>query len=124
MIRRELRDLIQAVRERAATEILIMNGMSTSGREDVFNYSPFDRPMGDVLKTHNIKEMNLMLQDLSRECNVLIVDADAIAADLGAGTHLPDGLHASAPLQAEIRQEIIHLLATRGIPGFVATTVK
>jgi hypothetical protein len=124
MIRLDLRDLVNAVREKAETEILIMNGMSTSGHEDVFNYSPFDRPMGDVLKTHYIKEMNLMLQDLSRECDLLIVDTDAIAADLGAEAHLPDGMHQSGPLQAEIRQEIIHLLAARGVPGFAPATVK
>ena len=101
-----------------------MNGMSTSGHEDVFNYSPFDQPMRDVLKTRNMKEMNLMLQDLSRECDVSIVDTDAIAADLGAEAHLPDGVHQSGPLQAEIRQEIIHLLAARGVPGFAPTAVK
>lgn len=124
MIRQDLRDLIQAVRDRSATEILIMNGMSTSGHEDVFNYSPFDQPMRDVLKTRNMKEMNLMLQDLSRECDVSIVDTDAIAADLGAEAHLPDGVHQSGPLQAEIRQEVIHLLAARGVPGFAPTPVK
>ena len=124
MIRRDLRDLIQAVREKAATEFLIMNGMSTSGHEDVFTYSPFTRPLGDVLRTHSTKEMNLMLQDLSRECDVSIVDTDAIAADLGTGAHLPDGVHQSGPLQAEIRQEIIHLLAERGVPGFAPSAVK
>jgi hypothetical protein len=55
---------------------------------------------------------------------LLIVDTDAIAADLGAKAHLPDGLHQSGPLQAEIRQEIIHMLAARGVPGFAPTTFK
>jgi hypothetical protein len=123
MIRRDLRDLIQAVRKKAPTEFLIMNAMSTSGHEDVFNYSAFDRPMGDVLKTHWTKEMNLMLHDLSRECDISIVDTDAIAADLGAEAHLPDGLHQSGPMQAETRQEIIHLLAARGVPGFAPASV-
>ena len=95
-----------------------MNSMSTSGFEDVFNYSLFDRPLGDVLGTYNAKEMNLMLHDLSRECDISIVDADAIAADIGAEAHLPDGVHQSGPLQAEIRKEILHILAERNVPGF------
>ncbi len=123
MIRRDLRELIRAVREKTPAEFLIMNGMSTLGPEDVFNYSAFDRPLGDVLKTHWTKEMNLMLHDLSRECDVSIVDTDAIAADLGAEAHLPDGIHQSGPMQAEIRQEIIHLLAARGVRGFAPASI-
>jgi hypothetical protein len=124
MIQRDLCDLIQSVRQKAATEFLIMNGMSTSGHEDVFNYTFFDHPLREVLKTRGTKEMNLMLHDLSRECDVSIVDADAIAADLGAEAHLPDGMHQSGQMQAEIRQEIIRLLAARGVPGFAPIGVR
>ena len=124
MIRRDLRNLIQTVRERAATEFLIMNVMSTSGFEDLVTYSPFERPIGNVLKTHSMKEMNLMLHDLAREYDVSIVDTDAIAADLGAEAHLPDGVHQSGPLQAEIRQEIIRLLTARGVPGFASAGIR
>jgi hypothetical protein len=118
MIRCDLRDLICTTQERTSTAFLIMNTMSTSGYEDIFNYSVFDSPMGDVLGTYNAKEMNLMLHDLSRECNITIVDVDAIAADIGAEAHLPDGIHQSGPLQSEIRKEIIYLLAKGGVPGF------
>ena len=124
MVQQDLRELIHTVRKKAATEFLIMNTMSTSGYEDVFTYSPFDLPMGDVLSSYNAKEMNLMLHDLSRECDISIVDTDAIAADMGAEAHLPDGVHQSGPLQAEIRQEIIRLLTVRGVPGFAPATVR
>jgi hypothetical protein len=106
------------VRKIAPTEFLIMNVMSTSGHEDVYDYSSFDRPIGDTLRMHGMKELNLMLHDLSRECGISIVDTDAIAADLGAEAHLPDGIHQSGPLQAEIRGEIIRLLVARGIRSF------
>jgi hypothetical protein len=124
MIRRDLRDLIKSVRDKVATEFLIMNVMSTSGYEDVFTYSPFERPMGDVMITHHNKEMNLMLHDLSRECDVSIVDADAIAADLGAEAHLPDGVHQSGALESEIRREIMHQLTARGVPGFAPAAFR
>jgi hypothetical protein len=118
MIQEDLRDLILAVRKNHAAEFLIMNCMSTSGFEDVFNYSLFDRPLGDVLGTYNAKEMNLMLHDLSHECDISIVDTDAIAADIGAEEHLPDGVHQSGALQAETRKEILHILTKRNVPGF------
>jgi hypothetical protein len=121
MIRRDLRELIRSV---TTTEFLIMNAMSTSGYEDVFTYSPFERPMGERLKTHHSKEINLMLHDLARECEVAIVDTDAIAADLGAEAHMPDGLHQSGALESETRQEIIRLLAARGVPGFGPTKTQ
>jgi hypothetical protein len=118
IIRDDLRDLVHTVQERKPTAFLIMNAMSTSGYEDIFNYSVFDAPMGDVLGTYNAKEMNLMLHDLSRQCNISVVDVDAIAADVGAEAHLPDGIHQSGLLQSEIRKEIIRLLAKQGVPGF------
>jgi Cys-tRNA(Pro) deacylase len=61
------------------------------------------------------REMNLMLHDLARERNVAILDADAIAADLGTQRHAPDGIHGSGLLETEIRGELIRLLRQRGV---------
>jgi hypothetical protein len=124
MIQTDLRNLIRTMQKKTATEFLIMNSMSTSGYENVFTYSPFDEPMGEVLSTYKAKEMNLMLHDLARECDVSIVDTDAIAADMGGEAHLPDGVHQSGAFQTEIRQEIIHLLTARGVPGFSPANIR
>jgi hypothetical protein len=97
-----------------------MNSLSTSGHEDIFTYAPFDKPMGEMLSSIRTKEMNLMLHDLAREQELAIVDVDAIAADIGAAAHLPDGVHQSGLMQAEIRAEILRILSQRGVRGFAA----
>jgi hypothetical protein len=118
----DYRQLIAAGRAHGGAKILIMNRMSTSGHEDVFNYAAFDPPLSGTLTTIHAKEMNLMLHDLARESAIEIVDVDAIAADMGGAAHLPDGIHASGPLQAEIRAEILHILDGLGVAGFSAAS--
>jgi hypothetical protein len=113
----DFRALADRVRERTTTALLVMNTRSTSGFETFHSYAPFDRPLGNMLGSVRAKELNLMLHDLARERNVSIVDNDAIAAELGA-THLPDGVHNSATMQAELRREILRILRGRGIAGF------
>jgi hypothetical protein len=92
--------------------------MSSNGAEDVFEYAPFDPPLGGTLASVRDKEMNLMLHDLARAHDVAIVDADGLAAELGGAVHLADGVHQSGALQAETRAEIVRILGERGLPGF------
>jgi hypothetical protein len=77
--------------------------MSTSGYEDIVSYAPFDAPMSDTLENIAAKEMNLMLHDLAQESEAMIIDVDAVAAEIGGAEHLPDGIHHSATLQALLR---------------------
>jgi len=60
-----------------------------------------------------LKQLNLMLHDISGESNVAILDIDAIAAELGGGRHLPDGIHQSESLQAALRSEMLQLMQAR-----------
>jgi hypothetical protein len=102
--------------------ILIVNRMSTSGDDDIQNYQAFDAPMAETLSGVRGRDMNLMLHDLVREHrDVAIIDVDAIAAEMGARRNLPDGLHSSGALQAELRAEMLHILCERGLPGFGPT---
>jgi hypothetical protein len=105
-IRRDYRKLVEAVAGKTGAKVLILNRMSTSGYEDIVSYSPFDAPMSDTLENIAAKEMNLMLHDLSEECDVFIIDVDALAAELGGAEHLPDGIHHSAAMQAILRSAI------------------
>jgi hypothetical protein len=114
----DYRALVEAVHASTDMKFLILNAMSSSGLERIYNYAPFDIPMHDTLMYIRNKELNLMLQDLERECDVSIVDQDAIAAEIGAAEHLPDGVHSSGLMQAEVRAEILRILRARGIPGF------
>lgn len=111
-IQQDYRQLIDTVAAQTGARVLILNRMSTSGFEDITSYAPFDAPMGEILENIAAKEMNLMLHDLAEECDVSIVDVDAIAADLGGSEHLPDGIHHSAAMQAVVRSEILHILNT------------
>ena len=102
---------VGAVAAKTDARVLILNKMSTSGREDVATYAPFDLPLSDTLANVASKEMNLMLDDLAAAHNVTVIDVDALAAELGGSQHVPDGIHQSGVLQAEIRSEIVQALA-------------
>jgi hypothetical protein len=118
-IRGDYRVLIDLIRAQApATEILITNVMSTSDIDDVQSYAGFEAPIGETVASVRSKDMNLMLYDLARERDIAIVDADAIAAELGARSHLHDGMHQSGAMQAELRAEILRILRARSVPGF------
>lgn len=117
-VRRDYCALIDAVRARSDTEFLVLNMISTATSENVHYYGGFEQPLGKTLGSVRTREMNLMLHDLARERNVAIVDADAIAADLGTLRHTPDGMHGSALLEGEIRSELLRLLRDRGVRGF------
>ena len=117
-IQRDYRVLIDTVRARADTKILIQNVMSTVGNETIHHYASYDRPMGATLSCVHTKDLNLMLHDLARERDIDIVDFDAIAAELGGMIHLPDGVHPSGAMQAEARSEVLRILHARGVPGF------
>lgn len=118
-IRADYCALIDMIRARAPeTQILITNMMSTSGIDDVQSYAGFDAPIGETIASVRCKDMNLMLYDLTRERDIAIVDADAIAAELGGRSNLHDGVHQSGAMQAELRAEILCILRARSVPGF------
>jgi hypothetical protein len=109
-IKADYEKLITAIEKTTGARVIILNRMSTSGDENISTYAPFDAPMSGTL--HNIasKELNLILHDVAAGRNVAILDVDAIAADIGGGEHLPDGVHQSRALQEILRAEILHVL--------------
>jgi hypothetical protein len=127
-VARDYRALFAAMRAaqgQAPGHVLIVNLMSTAGDDDIQNYQAFDQPMGDVLVGVRARDINLMLHDLAREnADVAIVDLDAITAEIGAQRNLPDGIHSSGALQAELRREIVRILNARGVPGFAPAGVS
>jgi hypothetical protein len=123
-IRRDYRRLIEAISIKTGARVLILNRMSTSGFEDILSYSPFDAPLHETLENIAAKEMNLMLHDLSEECDFSIVDVDSIAAYLGGAEHLPDGIHHSAAMQSLLRTAIASIMDDLGPGGKVATGIR
>ncbi|MCB2059474.1 MAG: hypothetical protein R3E09_05150 [Novosphingobium sp.] len=99
-------------------QILVLNGMSTLGREEILSYDVFDQPLGESLQTVHSQEVNAMLHDVAREADIAIVDADAIGAELGGVRAIPDGVHQNGEMQEELRREILAILDARGVSGF------
>jgi hypothetical protein len=119
-IRADYDALVTLIREVAPEcRILVHNVMSTSGYEDIQTYAMLDASTFASLANVRDKELNLMLHDLARERDIAIIDADAIAADLGGvRCFATDAVHQSGVMQAEIRAEILRILCSLGVPGF------
>ena len=109
-IRSDYERLLDRMHAATGARALIINCMSTSGHEDISNYSSFDAPMSSTLSSIASKELNLVLHDIAERRDLNIIDVDAIAADLGGAEHLPDGIHQSGLIQAELRSEILHAM--------------
>lgn len=108
-LRADLTRLSSALRDKTGAKLLVINLMSTSGRETVDNYSPFDPPLDRSLVTVGAKVTNLVLEDLADEGVLTVVDLDALAAELGGAVNLPDGIHQGGLLQAAMREEVLNL---------------
>jgi hypothetical protein len=67
--------------------------------------------MSGMLANIASKELNLMLHDIAAERDVAIIDVDAIAADIGGGEHISDGVHQSRAMQDVLRAEILQVMA-------------
>jgi hypothetical protein len=116
-IGRDLVALRASLTARGVEHVLVINAMSSSGHEDIVSYSTFPGALSDTVVSIRAKEVNLMLHDIAAATDIAIVDADAIAAAIGGGAHLPDGVHQSRLMQAETRAEILHILRQRGLFG-------
>lgn len=114
---RDYRALLTALDGRP---VFVVNALSSQGWERIRQYRGLDDRTLQGLAGLRAKTLNLMLHDLRQDFGVEIVDADAIAADLGMAAHMPDGVHGSGLFYGEIRAELARLLAARGVAGFVS----
>jgi hypothetical protein len=106
-VQADLVRLSDLVRADTGARLLVVNRMSTSGHETISDYTPFDAPLERSLITVGAKTMNLMLEDLVAADKLIVLDLDALAADIGGGAHLPDGVHQDGRLQAALRTETL-----------------
>ena len=109
-IRSDLVQLVTTVRAATGGRVVVINRMSTSGREQIYSYSAYERPLGSTLAYAAAKEMNVMLDDLAAEGQLAVIDIDALAAEFGGEAHLPDGIHHSSLMQTALRAEVIRHL--------------
>jgi hypothetical protein len=109
-VRKDYELLIDQVSERTGAKLIVINRISTTGQEDVSHYAPFDKPLSRVLAKVEAKELNLMLHDLAEHRDLYIIDIDAIAAEMGAGRHVPDGIHFSGAMRSRLQAELAAIL--------------
>jgi hypothetical protein len=89
-------------------QLMLLNALSSLPAEYIQSCQSHDEPAR--LKTVWAKQINLMAEELARDHNVVIVDADAIGAELGSGYSAPDGIHHSGEMQRNLRGEIVRCL--------------
>ena len=114
-VARDYRQLIEAAPHCA---FILVNQIASRANESIQSYDAFDDHTMAHLSSLRTYDLNLMLHDLARAPNVELVDADAIAADLGVAEHMPDGIHATEQLQAETRAELLRCLRRQRVAGF------
>ncbi|HEX7701692.1 MAG TPA: hypothetical protein VF403_13235, partial [Kofleriaceae bacterium] len=105
-----------AMKERGITDVLMLNMMSTSNAPAADCYSSFDERTFDGLMRS--RELNIMLYQLARTIDFSIVDVDDLGAQLGAGQFMTDMVHQYAAMETAVRDEILRVLRSRGVPGF------
>jgi hypothetical protein len=109
-IRSDYLELFSTTRAATGAFCMVLNRMSTSGQENIFNYSAFAQPLSRNLSYVAAKELNIMLDDLAADHHMAVIDVDALAAEYGGGTHLTDGIHHSDVLQKALRAEVLAAL--------------
>jgi len=114
-VARDYRLLVESQPGRA---FVFVNRISSHPNESIQSYDALDEHTMAHTQGLRDQELNLMLHDLARAPNVGILDADAIAADLGIVQHLPDGVHATGAFQRELRGELFRHLRDLGVSGF------
>lgn len=110
-IRRHVLQTAESVKATTGGRLIVINRMSSSGRETIYSYSSFSAPLAASLSYVGAKEMNVMLDDLAAAGHLSIIDIDALGAEYGGEAHLPDGIHHSGTMQTALRAELLRLLA-------------
>jgi hypothetical protein len=114
-VARDYRRLAAAVSGRL---LFVVNTMSSFAYESVRDYRALDDQTIASLSGVRAKDLNLLLHDLAGAHDIVVVDADAIAADMGMALHLPDGVHGTGAFYGAVRAELAHQLDAWGVPGF------
>lgn len=117
-IARDYAALLDAIRGQTGALVIAATAISTQNYEDVRSYAGLPEPLALHSISVRAKTLNLMLHDLARSHGLALLDADAIAAEMGMRPHLPDGVHPSGALQTEVRGELRRVLRGRGVAGF------
>jgi hypothetical protein len=115
-VRRDLSELSRELAARTGGVLVVQNLIATSVADQIFNYAW----LGDDFSTAvpvACAEVNAMLWDLTRDHDMSVLDADALAAEHG-GRHCADRAHPDRVLLDAERAELHRILRERRVPGF------
>jgi hypothetical protein len=115
-IETDLAALAAEVQTRTGAVLLVQNVVASSEADRISNYSWLGDSFADSVSVLNT-EANMMLFGLTRMANISMIDADALAAELGT-KNIPDRTHASRDLLEAQRCAVHEVLRARGIHGF------
>lgn len=115
-VERDLAALADEVSRRTGAALLVQNLIASSAAERVGNFAWLGEDFSSSLPVVG-HEANLMLLGLTRHPAVSMIDADALAAELGV-RHCPDRFHAARELLEAQRAETHRVLRERRVPGF------
>ncbi len=115
-IEADLAALAGEVQTRTGAVLLVQNVVASSEADRISNYSWLGDAFNDNMSILGT-EANMMLYGLTGIANISMIDADALAAELGT-KNIPDRTHASRELLEAQRGAVHDVLRARGIPGF------
>lgn len=118
-VERDHTALVDEISRRTGASVLLQNIIATSPADRISNYGW----LGDAFRESApvaCNEMNSMVAGLAKHPSVAVIDADAVAAEVGV-RHCPDRNHASRELVEALQSEIHHVLRERHVAGFLLT---
>jgi hypothetical protein len=115
-MRQDLAALADEVRARTAGTLVVQNLVASTITDRVANYSWLGDSVDESVAVRG-NEANLMLGELTRDHAIVMIDSDALAAELGVD-QVPDRFHASGALVEAQRAEMHRVLRELQVPGF------
>jgi hypothetical protein len=115
-MQRDLAQLADEVRSRTGATLVVQNLVASTIADRISNYAWLGDSADESLAVVS-NEANLMLGDLTRDHSIVMIDSDALTAELGVD-QVPDRFHASGALVEAQRTEVHRVLRELRITGF------
>jgi hypothetical protein len=107
-VERDLVALVDRARSLAGVRLVFVNSVETSSSH-IPRSAPTPLPP---------RARNLALAGVARKRSISVIDADAMAVDLGIHRHIPDGMHPSGDFERALRGELLRTLRALGLTGY------
>lgn len=115
-MQRDLAALADEVQARTGGTLIVQNLIASMVSDRVANYAWLGDAFEESIAVLG-NEANLMLGELTRDHAIVMVDSDALAAELGVA-QVPDRFHAAGGLVEAQRTEVHRVLKELRVPGF------